>query len=220
VTYSDAISSFFDQAHRIASLSYEPTPEDILRARLRTVGVEEHRLVMESPIGEKGREWIFYDVGGDRGQRASWAPYFDDVNAVMFLCPVSGFDQVLSEDKSVNRLIDSLKLWKTICSSKLIQSATFILLLNKCDILKSKLDSGVRFAKYVDQYEDQPNDFENVTSYIKKVLLAIHKDHSPKKRKIHAHTTCAIDTQMMSIVLESIRDVILMNTLETTNLIV
>ena len=57
--------SFFDQAERIASMTYEPTPgaytsrifevlllsesiEDILRARLRTVGVEEHRLVMET----------------------------------------------------------------------------------------------------------------------------------------------------------------------------
>ncbi|PCH43570.1 G-alpha-domain-containing protein [Wolfiporia cocos MD-104 SS10] len=210
---------FFDQADRIATIPYEPTPEDILRARLRTVGVEEHRLVMESPPMEKGREWVFYDVGGDRGQRATWAPYFDDVNAIMFLCPMSGFDQVLSEDRAVNRLIDSMKLWKIICTSKLLENATFILFLNKCDILKSKLESGVRFCDHIEQYKSQPNDYENVTSYIKKIFLAIHKDHSPKKRKVHVHTTCATDTEMMSTVLNSIRDVILLNVLETTNLI-
>ena len=63
--------------------------DDILRARLQTVGVEEHRLVMEtgeprfisfSPsclanlclaAAENGQQWIFYDVGGARGQRGT-----------------------------------------------------------------------------------------------------------------------------------------------------
>ncbi|KZT08404.1 G-alpha-domain-containing protein [Laetiporus sulphureus 93-53] len=212
---------FFDQAERIASMTYEPTPEDILRARLRTVGVEEHRLVMETLTAsmEKGREWVFYDVGGARGQRATWASYFEDVNAVMFLCPLSGFDQVLSEDRAVNRLIDTMKLWKVISSSKLLQNATFVLFLNKSDILRKKLDSGVLFRDHIEQYKDQPNDFDSVTTYIKKVLLAIHKDNTPKKRDVHVHITCATDTNMMSIVLNSIHDVILMNALETTSLI-
>lgn len=220
IALADEPGFFFHDADRIAAIAYEPTSEDILRARIRTIGVEEHRLVMESPPAEKGREWVFYDVGGDRSQRAAWVSYFEDVNAVMFLCPISGFDQVLSEDKNVNRLIDSLKLWKTICSSKLMQGATFVLLLNKCDILRAKLEAGVRFADHVEQYGDQPNEFESVTKYITKVMVAIHKDLSPKKRKVHVHTTCAIDTDMMSVVLESIRDVILLNTLEETQLIV
>ncbi|TFY56250.1 hypothetical protein EVJ58_g7753 [Rhodofomes roseus] len=210
---------FFDQASRICALDYEPTAEDILRARLRTAGVEEHRLCMESPPSEKGREWVFYDVGGARGQRAAWAAYFEDVNAVMFLCPISSFDQVLSEDRLTNRLVDSLKLWKTICSSKLLENATFILFMNKSDILRKKLEAGVCFATHVEQYKDQPNDFEHVSSYIRKILLSIHKECSPKKRSIHAHTTCATDTIMMSHVLGSVRDIILMNALEQTHLI-
>ncbi|KAI0949741.1 hypothetical protein AcW1_009263 [Taiwanofungus camphoratus] len=218
ITLQDQPGFFLDQADRIASLSYTPTPEDILRARIRTVGVEEHRLIMETQI-ERKQEWIFYDVGGHRGQRAAWVPFFEDVNAIIFLCPMAAFNQVLSEDTSVNRLIDSLKLWKTICQSKLLANATFILLLNKCDILKTKLESGILFSHYVEQYQDQPNDVEDVINYLKRVFLAIYKDHCLSKRKLTVHATCAVDMHMMSLVLNSVRDVILLNTLQNTNLI-
>ena len=57
--------SFLDEAERVASLRYSPTDDDIIRARLRTVGVQEHSIVLESGP-EPGREWIIYDVGGTR----------------------------------------------------------------------------------------------------------------------------------------------------------
>ena len=72
--------------------------EDILRTRLTTLGVEEHRLTLEgSQIEQRNQEWVIYDVGGSRTQRgkyapfhlrfsipttidylAAWVPYFDD----------------------------------------------------------------------------------------------------------------------------------------------
>lgn len=36
-----------------------------MRARLRTVGVQEHSIVLDSGP-EPGREWLIYDVGGAR----------------------------------------------------------------------------------------------------------------------------------------------------------
>lgn len=36
---------------------------------------------------------------------AAWVPFFDDMNAIIFLAPISCFDQVLMEDHSVNRLV-------------------------------------------------------------------------------------------------------------------
>ena len=66
-----------------------------------------------------------------RSQRHAWAPFFDDANAIIFLAPVSAFDQVLAEDRSVNRLEDSVMLWKQICQNKLLQNIELILFLNK-----------------------------------------------------------------------------------------
>ena len=54
-----------------------PTDDDILRARLPTVGVQEHKITLEHGP-EKGSVWHIFDVGGSRSQRATWEPFFDD----------------------------------------------------------------------------------------------------------------------------------------------
>lgn len=60
-------------------------------------------------------------------QRHAWYPYFDDINAIIFLAPISCFDEQLAEDKNVNRLQDSLLLWKAVCSTKLLAKVQLIL---------------------------------------------------------------------------------------------
>ena len=108
------------------------------------MGVIEHRFTLEKgkqikhlsqpgyrahsftlPAGhEKGADWVIYDVGGARNQRQAWAPFFDDVNALIFLAPISAFDQVLVEEPDVNRVEDSLLLWRSVVSSKVGPSFT------------------------------------------------------------------------------------------------
>ena len=58
------------------------------------------------------------------------------VDAIIFLAPISAFDQVLAEDPSVNRLQDSLMLWQSVTMNKLLANVNIILFLNKCDLLK------------------------------------------------------------------------------------
>lgn len=128
---------------------------------------------------EYGREWIMYDVGGARTlvrplshkcmvpltyalQRAAWLPYFDNVNAIIFLAPISCFDERLAEDTRINRLEDSFILWTSICSSKLLTKTTMIVFLNKCDLLKRKLKRGVQVKDYLPSYGDRPNDTSSV----------------------------------------------------------
>lgn len=59
-------------------------------------------------------------------QRAAWLPYFSDVQAVLFLAPISAFDERLAEDKRVNRLEDSFVLWQSIAKAPLLAKATII----------------------------------------------------------------------------------------------
>ena len=56
------------------------------------MGVAEH--IFDVDIHGKSVCWHLFDVGGARGQRHSWVPYFDDANAIIFVAPVSAFDQV------------------------------------------------------------------------------------------------------------------------------
>ena len=81
----------------------------------------------------------------------------------VFLAPISGFDQVLTEDRSINRLEDSVLLWKSVCSNKLLANVDLVLFLNKCDILEAKLKAGVRLAKYVRSFGDRPNDLDTAS---------------------------------------------------------
>ncbi|KAI0777274.1 G-alpha-domain-containing protein [Trametes elegans] len=199
VMLEDHMEFFLNHAGRVTEMEYEPTFPDILRARLQTVGVEEHHLIMET-MAESGQHWIFYDVGGARGQRASWVPFFEDINAIIFLCSAAGFSEVLAEDRGVNRLLDSFNTWKIICASKLLVSVQFILLLNKMDLLEARLRAGIRFSDYVKSYKGK-NTTEHVTDYLKRKFTAIHVHHSPQDRKLHIHSTCAINIDTTSAVL-------------------
>lgn len=114
---------------------------------------------------------------------AVW-PFFGKVDMLLFIAPVSAFNQTLSEDRKVNRLVsfvclwslserrsrlwlwdpqwDSFLLWKSLCMHKLLKKATFVLLLNKYDILDAKLRSGIQFREFVTSFKDRPNNTKNV----------------------------------------------------------
>lgn len=95
-------------------------------------------------------------------QRNAWLPYFDQVNAIIFLAPISCFDERLEEDPRVNRLEDSFILWKAVCSSKLLSRTSLIIFLNKVDILENKIENGVMVNRYLPSYGDRPNDTQSV----------------------------------------------------------
>ncbi|KDR71584.1 hypothetical protein GALMADRAFT_75076 [Galerina marginata CBS 339.88] len=202
---------FMDDFARIATTDYIPTDYDIIRARIRTMGVEEHHFVVEKGmLSGPGINPDFYiaDVGGARSQRASWAPFFDDVQAILFLAPLA-FNQTLDEDRRVNRLEDSLHLWKDICSNKLLANANLILFFNKKDVLTSVLASGVQVKRYVPTYGDLPNDVPSVTKYFKDRFKIYHKKFSPEMRPFLCYETSAIDIRAMSVLLTGVREAIL-----------
>ncbi|KZT30067.1 G-alpha-domain-containing protein [Neolentinus lepideus HHB14362 ss-1] len=213
---------FLDDVDRIATFNYEPTDDDILRARVRTLGVEEHHLVMQSgnlvATSKFGTEWYIYDVGGSRGQRHTWIPYFEDIQAIIFLAPMV-FNQSLEEDPSVNRLQDTLNLWKDICSNPLLAKVTLVLFLNKIDILRSTLASGVKLKRYVPSFGDAPNDVENVTKFFKDKFRAYHKRHSAKYRPLFVHETSVIDTRTTSAIIIGVREGLLRAHLKTMSIL-
>jgi hypothetical protein len=63
----------------------------------------------------------------------------------------------------VNRLEDSIILWKSVVSNKLLAAVNIVLFLNKCDLLQRKLSAGVRLNQYMTSYGDRPNDFDAVS---------------------------------------------------------
>lgn len=210
---------YLDELDRITAKMYFPTDDDVLKARLKTTGVVEHTFSVSNPEF-RGVEWKIYDVGGARHQRQAWAPYFDNVDAIIFLAPISAFDQVLAEDPRMNRLEDSMLLWRTVVSNKLLADVNIILFLNKCDLLRKKLESGVKLRRHLSHYGDRPNDYESVYGFFKHKFGAIHQGHSPNRdRELYIHGTSVIDTRSTRTIIMTVRDIILQGNLRNTALI-
>ncbi|KAL0956245.1 hypothetical protein HGRIS_002399 [Hohenbuehelia grisea] len=232
---------FLDSLDRVTALEYTPSDgklhppfphhrvlinaDDILRARLKTLGVSEHRFKIKAG-NMASHEWRVFDVGGQRSLRGmislnhpAWIPYFDDVDAIIFLAPISCFDQVLAEDPTVNRLEDSILLWKAVVSNPLLKKTNIILFLNKCDMLRAKVASGIQFSKYVVSYGERPNDFGSTSNYLRKKFAGIHKQCSPVARAYYCHFTSVTDTSSTSRILENVQDMLLRQNLEKSSLV-
>ncbi|KAF5383149.1 hypothetical protein D9615_005013 [Tricholomella constricta] len=221
---------FLNDLERVTSLRYMPTDDDVLKARLKTVGVSEYKFEMEVSAGrDSGTEWRIVDVGGSRSQRhghpfltMSSFPFvyeYIPVDAIIFLAPISGFDQVLAEDRTVNRLEDSVLLWKAVCSNKLLAGVDLVLFLNKCDILDAKLKSGIRLSKYVKSYSDRENDLDSVSKYLRGKFSAIHREYSPNPRKFYAFCTSVTDTATTAGIIASVRDMVIRQHLKQSKLL-
>jgi len=218
----DLSGFFLDDIDRIADLNYAPSEDDVLRARLKTLGVVEKTFNGDtSLVGlDRGVSWKLYDVGGARLQRHAWIPYFDTVNAIIFLAPISAFDQTLSEDPSVNRVEDSLLLWRVVCSNRLLREAYIVLFLNKIDLLQAKLNAGVELSKFMPSYGERPNDYASISKYFGNKFFAMHKSFSPNKhRRIYIHLTSAIDREGTRPIILNIRNILLEENLERSLII-
>jgi len=230
---------FLNDVARISAKTYTPTDCDIVRARVRTMGVTEHRFGIESATNP-GNEWCIYDVGGSRSMRANWIPYFDNVEAIIFLAPLS-FHLVLEEDAKINRLEDSICLWREICSNALLADASVILFFNKVcvasfffglcarqtygvhlgkmDILERNLAAGMEVRRYVPSYGSAANDVPSVTRYFREKFRAYHRYLSPKPRAFICHELSAIDTHSTASLLSGVREGILFHQLAETQMI-
>ncbi|KAJ7753595.1 G-protein alpha subunit [Mycena maculata] len=209
VHLKEAPGFFLDDTERIAALDYVPSDRDIMRARIRTLGVEEHRFVTESGF-RAGTEFFITDVCGSSNQRSTWIPYFDDVQAILFLAPLA-FWQSLDEDAKVNRVQDSLEIWREIVGNPLLAKTAFILLFNKKDILQAHIAAGVLVKKFVPSFGDRPNDVASVTKYFRDKFSAYHRKFSPEPRPFIFYETEAIDTKSTAIILGEVQEQIIRN---------
>ncbi|KAF4613785.1 hypothetical protein D9613_007482 [Agrocybe pediades] len=214
----DEWSEFFlRHISRVASPDYVPTTDDILHARIQTMGVAEH--IFDVNIHGKLVTWHLFDVGGARGQRHSWVPYFDDANAIIFVAPVSAFDQYLEEDPRVNRIDDSLQLFTQVCSNALLKSVHLVLFLNKTDLLRSKLDRGLKVRKYITSFGERSNDYETVVQYFRAHFLQVHRRNNENRRVLYTHFTSVVDTKATQRIIGNVRDSIFRGYLQSAALV-
>ena len=107
--------------------------------------------VHETSVNLKGQLFRIVEVGGQRSERHKWIHCFEDVDSAIFIASLADYDMHLVEDYSVNRLKESLALFKTVLKTQIFKNRKSILFLNKLDIFEEKVhhtDLKVCFQDY------------------------------------------------------------------------
>uniref|UniRef100_A0A6B2L8W7 Uncharacterized protein n=1 Tax=Arcella intermedia TaxID=1963864 RepID=A0A6B2L8W7_9EUKA len=200
----DAAPHFIKHAERIMSEDFIPTVDDILRTRIKTMGISEISFKIE------GNNFKLVDVGGQRSERRKWISCFDNVTAIIFCLALSEYNLVLEEDRTVNRMHESLQLFKEICNSEWFRKVALILFLNKSDIFQEKI-TKVNLDVCFPDYKGQP-DFDEATDFITKKFMQLDKTG---RKKIYPHVTIATNTENIRFVFEAVRDIIVQAAIAT-----
>lgn len=133
IYFPDAGPYYFENAYRFTETDFLPSEEDIVMARVRTTGM----VMTEFDITPT--HWRIVDVGGQRSERKKWIRFFDDVEAILFIVNLAGYNQVLFEDQSKNRMIESLELFEQVANYDCFKNTPIYLFLNKKDLFESLL---------------------------------------------------------------------------------
>ncbi|KAH8827724.1 heterotrimeric G-protein alpha subunit, GPA3-like protein [Flagelloscypha sp. PMI_526] len=203
----DSAPYFFNEVLRIGSPNYLPTETDVLRARLKTTGITETRFNM-------GQLSIhMFDVGGQRSERKKWIHCFESVTSIIFCTALSEYDQVLLEERSQNRMLESLVLFESVINSRWFLRTSIILFLNKIDVFKAKLPK-VPLSRYFPEYTGG-SDINKAAKYILWRFMQANR----ARLSVYPHLTQATDTGNIRLVFAAVKETILQNALKDSGIL-
>jgi len=216
--FQDSSIYYFKDIDRIAEEEFIPTEQDIIRCRVRTTGIIEQRCTME------GHEFRILDVGGQRNERRKWYYCFENVDGLIFVSALSGYDQTCFED-DVNRMHLSIRLFQETVNSKWFKESTIILFLNKSDLFKEKIGAersenplkvplSMCFPKCPVHDKDP---YMQGVEYIKRQFKRQLRDRD--KSDVYIHVTCATDKNNMERVFSSVQKQIIKKALQEAKLL-
>ncbi|KAJ6596622.1 heterotrimeric G protein alpha subunit C [Mycena sp. CBHHK59/15] len=206
----DSALYFFASIHRIAAPTYVPSEEDVLRASAKSTAITETRFWMG------GLSIHMVDVGGQRSERKKWIHCFECVTSIIFCTALSEYDQVLEEERRVNRMRESLYLFECVINSRWFLRTSVILFLNKIDLFKRKLPK-IPLGRYFPEYAGG-NDLQKAVKYI----LWKFMQENRAKLTVYPHVTQATNTKNIGIirlVFTAVKETILQNALKDSGIL-
>ena len=139
--------------------------------------------------------------------------FFADASAVVYVAALSEYDQVLSEDPSVNRLHDALQTFHSIANSGWFDTVPLVLILNKLDLYKAKaaqVSLRVAFPKYMGgSGADEGLEFIK-NEFLKRVRPAAGEmgGAAGSGRQVFVHVISAVEVGSAKVLLEGVKEVV------------
>jgi len=190
---------YFNNALRFSDRNFRPTDEDIIRAKLKTSGI------IEIGFSVNNINFSVVDVGGQRSERRKWIHAFDHVAGVIFLVALDEYNKTLEEDRTVNRMDESIMLLKEVSTSVHMADKIFMLFLNKSDVFREKIKTFPLSRYCRDVPPDVGSDFDKSVEYMTKKYSAGFAGTSP----MHTFVTFAIDTKNCQRIFDTVLDIVI-----------
>jgi len=206
----DTADYLFENMHRYCQPNYLPTFDDLTHSRNRTAGLNDIKFTMKDKSGRITEQYEIYDVGGQRNERRKWITLFDHITGVIYVGALSCYNQTLWEDQRINRMQESLALFKSILHMEGLERAHTILFLNKCDIFAEKIKKNP-LSDYLPDFHGTEGDYAEGIKYIQQLFLSQNQDES---RVIYTQVSCATDPQNVDKVFNAVRDMLVRNELQ------
>jgi guanine nucleotide-binding protein subunit alpha len=197
------ITYYVNNVRRFSEEDYEPTSEDVIRAKLRTTGVTE----VSFEIGNQ--EYNLIDIGGQRSERRKWLHCFETVHIIIYMIAINEYDMVLEEDGNTNRFEEALKLFQLLTSTQWLRHIPCVLIMNKTDLFKEEIVNRPleeNFPEYQDFLKEK-NGLVNSEDQYKLGLEFMRQKCSKyfEGRNLYVIETCAIDKEDCDKVFRIIR---------------
>lgn len=186
---------FLDNVARIAAADFVPDDSDILKSRIRTVGISQLQFKI------KEIKTLLVDVGGQKNERRNWQRCFQNVSYLLFVVSLSDFDQLMFEDGQTKRTDDSMTLFGQIANSNIFRTKPIFLVLNKLDIFDKKLKSSPEaFLQAYPGLSAGVTTTEAALEHVKKSFLnVLNADRDPSAWVEAIFTTAMDRTQVQGL---------------------
>lgn len=177
----DSVSYFASHIQRVTPFGYSPIEEDILRSRIKTIGITETEIHLEDTT------FRVFDVGGMRSQRKKWIHAFEDVDSIVFTVDTSAYCRKLFEDERVNRMLEQLVLWDSVANNRWFMKTNFVLMFTKVDSLPETIEL-CPITKYFPDFQEPVEScgmaqlIDSYLAFLKSRFLSLMQSEEARQR--------------------------------------
>jgi len=185
---------------RLSSDSTTPSTEDMLYARKRTTGTN------EIEFNFKGKDFRFVDVGGQKSERRHWDQIIDKPDAVVFFVSLTDWNLPTVANPKVTKLMESMEIFKEILDFEAFKGTFWIVMLNKIDLFKEKIQR-VSIKQTFPEYEGDEKNADETAKFLRDKFLVLMPEE--RQDSVQSHVTCALDTEQMKTVFSALQTAVL-----------
>uniref|UniRef100_A0A0N4ZRZ6 G-protein alpha subunit n=1 Tax=Parastrongyloides trichosuri TaxID=131310 RepID=A0A0N4ZRZ6_PARTI len=142
---NDSAGYFFEEMERINQPNFMPTPEDLIRAYVPTLGVDNLIFTV------KNKSFQLIEYGGTKLDTKLMEDLYDGISCVFFVVAISEYDQFSPNDTENSKLQNALKILDKCCNYCRDLNVPLYVFLNETDIFVEKLEVSP-LSQYFDDY--------------------------------------------------------------------